>query len=1006
MATTPQGFLFLNRVHLMPIFSRLPPSIVSVVVTLVAIPSALAGKSIVTLDFSSESRISTFEAPLSSGLSNSLKSFPQQTALDDKVVKQGASSLRWSWNAGDELHFKIPPFDSTRTTGPYSSWRPSVLLWLHTDEAQEAPLILATDAATAAARKVPISLEHAAVWQRQIISYVHHLGVPAGTVPQHVILTAPEKGSGILHIDLASFDMQFPEDRGHWQKPGAVAATLKETADLYQKVDAAFTPSEGRQPTPAEITRVETIERELVRGGDRKPGDPASAAADMARQLEQFSRQNWLTRNRIGTYASSELKTHYGLPGEKTLIDAQNQIARAAALHGQLEAGSDARQQLGGAVIRYINYCEYQLGVDFIIPSGEVVKLRDLLVHHQLFERYVARCFAVSADFFNRLVLPDPRMQGNIEALGWGGGEFPVLLRSLYLLKDEAKIALAMRALQTGINNAIFPASTHGGYLDDGTVNHHGVPNWAYGGYCMPGFYDQLGNSYTRYQFLGQDRLDYMKRVLMRAEGFSAGIDVPFVLRARWLEARSTITPRSFKAFALHGHADGSIDADAAGAYLNLVPAAAAEEPLSRLGVKARPVPAQTFAMPWSCLLVHRDDGFLATVKGFNTQVAAFEMQGSNRLARYLSHGFLQISNNRSGGDKLSFEDSGFSFAGLDWSHLPGTTSKPLPYDQLHRNLGRARGTESFAGGLASASRDGIFAMKLRDIVDRTFTARKSYFFFGPRIICLGSDIHADDTAYPIHTTLFQKHLKTPDQPVHFNGSPVTGFPAETSHPASASPGWLLDPQGLGYVLPEGQSVTLRRSRQISHAASSGDQTLGPANEADQVVCWIDHGPAPRNAGYEYTILINRPAAEVESYALALAGEPSKRPYRVLQKNTAAHVLQEGDSGAIAYAIFEPGQPLPEEGIIRSSSNSFLALQRESGRGFTLTLCDPVLRQNPATPLVDYIPATTTLTLSGAWTAGNPPPNVSLRTSGDDTETEVIFTATDGSSVELELVPR
>ena len=56
---------------------------------------------------------------------------------------------------------------------------------------------------------------------------------------------------------------------------------------------------------------------------------------------------------------------------------------------------------------------------------------------------------------------------------------------------------------------------------------------------------------------------------------------------------------------------------------------------------------------------------------------------------------------------------------------------------------------------------EGVFAMKLHENekYNGSLRARKSWFVFGSRIICLGSDIESD---LPVHTTLFQNALPGP----------------------------------------------------------------------------------------------------------------------------------------------------------------------------------------------------------------------------------------------------
>ena len=69
--------------------------------------------------------------------------------------------------------------------------------------------------------------------------------------------------------------------------------------------------------------------------------------------------------------------------------------------------------------------------------------------------------------------------------------------------------------------------------------------------------------------------------------------------------------------------------------------------------------------------------------------------------------------------------------------------------------------TRPSPGGVSHRGRDGVFAMELHehDKYNGSLRARKSWFFFDNRIVCMGSDIEQGRGG--VHTTLFRIFWRT-----------------------------------------------------------------------------------------------------------------------------------------------------------------------------------------------------------------------------------------------------
>jgi chondroitin-sulfate-ABC endolyase/exolyase len=301
-------------------------------------------------------------------------------------------------------------------------------------------------------------------------------------------------------------------------------------------------------------------------------------------------------------------------------------------------------------------------------------------------------------------------------------------------------------------------------------------------------------------------------------------------------------------------------------------------------------------------------------------------------------------------------------------------------------------------GGVEGERGEGVFAMKLHDTChDPSFRAIKSYFIFGNQIICLGSNIENADTRHGTETTLFQCYMPNEGMAMELDGHPVTDFPLE--HRSGGGALTVIDPYGNAYVVPAGQKVHVMRHRQTSRTANNEGPT-----EGDYSTGWIEHGAAPDEGGYEYAML-------VQTTSDLVAGFAAHPPYRVLQKDEHAHILEHARRDVMACAIFTPDRELALGLIARTDTPTVAMIRRKGDGQIILRVADPKLRLpqrgNMAFLTEEDVEAererhTLRLHLRGQWEAVQSDPSLSLHKYNDE---RMVLAAdcADGRTLEMTL---
>jgi len=254
-------------------------------------------------------------------------------------------------------------------------------------------------------------------------------------------------------------------------------------------------------------------------------------------------------------------------------------------------------------------------------------------------------------------------------------------------------------------------------------------------------------------------------------------------------------------------------------------------------------------------------------------------------------------------------------------------------------------------------------------------------------IVCLGSGITNDDPEHPVETTLFQLGLPATETPTWINHvEPTTQFPLEWRAQGDG-PAWIVDHVGNGYYLPDASALRVARHEQDTPwNGSLGSSTIGNFE-----VAWLDHGPAPSGATYQYAIRVQTSPDAMAAYARSPG-------YEVLCGDERAHIVRDRASGITGYAFFEAGEA--EDELIAAVDVPCLLMAHVAADACVLSVCDPDLGW---TDEVERSPERIVrITLHGEWRLDGPAQARVVGAEAGRTTIEVI--CGDGRTVEMSLV--
>ena len=373
-------------------------------------------------------------------------------------------------------------------------------------------------------------------------------------------------------------------------------------------------------------------------------------------------------------------------------------------------------------------------------------------------------------------------------------------------------------------------------------------------------------------------------------------------------------------------------------------------------GIYPESSPEGHWSKNFAALSIHRRENWAVTVKGFNRFLWDFEnKRNENVFGMFASHGALLIANNETSLKVHDVEN------GWDWTKVPGATTLALDLQDLKLKKGRFYNPKDLAGGLTfkgtSSLENGIFGMDFeqpkyslsdwRKKID--FEFKKSVFFFENLLVCLGSDIAANNTKGKIvQTTLFQDKL-TESLSIEINGAVKrlsTSFSQSTPLKQGQNFTTLTDTKGNFYYIPDASKDMLKVhiKKQISKTEDGKTATSGKYGTA-----WLEHVGFPSH--YEYAVIIPTAGYSLKPYKLVSAQKTKMKAYNVLEKSKAAHVVQFFilpqnwtllKHPVTAYVIFQPSTSLPADGpVAEVSGGNILIMVEETVEFIHLSISSP-----------------------------------------------------------------
>lgn len=552
---------------------------------------------------------------------------------------------------------------------------------------------------------------------------------------------------------------------------------------------------------------------------------------------------------------------------------------------------------------------------------------------------------------------------------------------AVMLQKDDSAKYAYMKLLGDWVGQSMLCSDgTLGGIKPDGTSFHHGghYPSYSVGAFAAVGDFCFFTKD-TEFAPFEEGRRHF-KNSLMAMRNYSHTRDWGIGICGRHpLDgAIPEVDVLAFARVAMLGDLTGQgfqADPELAGAYIAL--GGSDKEILAtfkKMGISSLN-PAEGFTVyNYTALGIHRRNGWMLSLKGYNSDVWASEIYAKeNRYGRYLSYGTAQLFT------EPSAKESGYVREGWDWNRFPGATTIHLPFDLLNSPLPGTlmeRNDSRFPGVSSLEGRNGCLAFTYVEKQRKNFcagaTATKSVFCFDNRIIHIGTGI-TNNSQYPTETTLYQLALVDRTEEVDINETYSGAFPY-THMVSDHIQVVLTDTKKNFYIIKDGCGLTVEKKSQTSPSDEMKDPGKG-----DFITAYINHGVSPKDASYEYMLLVRPTTKDVKSFS-------KKAPYTVVQADNSAHVVKDAPTGITAYIIYK----VYNNGntLVNTADAETIVMERTREDGtIVMSICTPDLgiTQKGYTTSQSSQVITKTVVLNGEYSLDGNSNDVDISISGGKT---------------------
>ncbi len=910
---------------------------------------------------------------------------------DSSHFKVGRKSLKWKWNAHDTLQVDNP--DNLMTVSSNSNNSIGFYTWVYNENAVVDSLqFLITDAA----KTVNLSFKMYVGFKGWRCVYVDlkkdlRYNFNPSKPLRYLQVIAPSNGSGTL-----CFDVFMMQNTAVWHKANDFFVNVS-TKIPYDFVSPRLLKPDTSSVNLSDSVSANSIEKKLeawIIDDSKIDGDKRGYLNARLKGIKEWI--NVALKRRYSPI--SNLKFERKADNSVVAYDSVTQVGKG--LFPELVTYSQKISEYTGGVLLQLamNYklnkvkSDLQRCIDILDWMNDQ-GLADGSVMGTLY-RFKERFTALPQAFFIlRNDLPPSTFNNTLNAIHWlslvgtvYGDKYPTMdsknaddIRSAAVgkliyalsLKNQKERIVTLDSLQSFFNYAfsVAPGNTDIFKYDYSTYHHEGPYTSAYGNnalgqatliyYFMDNTkfalsnstYNQLRNTWIRYDLMSTNY------------GTPAGTGGRFPVKANiMLDATQEIaalalTQRGLVDDTLKGMFIRLMNIDKVSLRENLLlhsaanmqyseSIGAAKDLIRALNLPISPrdsmEPTDLRYMPYSGLFIHRNKGWLTTIKGFSRYIYDYETIRSpeNHLGRYLSYGNMEISSS-------VYKKSRLVDSCYDWSHIAGTTVKYLPMSVLERQDAELPSwhfsDETFLGGVRLNESVGTFSMNLHNTTeefDASFRAKKSSFFFGDIIYCMGSSISNNDNSNLTHTTLYQTLLPENSSPlVYINGVIDT---VSHNYPSAKNNMSIMDSWGNAYIIYGGNdSLYIKREERDNLVNNTNDNTL---LYRTYDAAYLSHGKSPNNKKYNYAVLLQPSQKTID-----LMMNTKSPVIEVIRQDDSAHVVFNTAKAVFGYAFFKPTETLNDNRSILKKVYSPSILMETVNSGSlsrTIVFTDPDLRRN------------------------------------------------------------
>lgn len=859
---------------------------------------------------------------------NIVSSKKESVSISKKKYKDGESSLKWKFKKGEVLSILGDVGYTVFKTGEQEKARSSYSMWIYNEEPIDGEMLVQFKKDEIVKCWFPIKMNFKG-WRTMWVQYDRDMkGEPIEGMDE-ITFVAPNESGEILidqivqsvlidprhnardeQVDFINLEADTAAN-AHWmalyknynqidKNEKKIVLNESETEGI-KKVEKRY---RGKLLKKVQVTPELIVEKEMEFSEYKKINLEFIQRLVIYKDLkpEEKEKIKYIATKEFGIYLR-ELAYMYNSTDN---VQEKERIAKL--FNESLEYMYDQGWTKGSSqgTIHHLGYQMREIYDAIFLMKEPLVKLGTVNKAKEMVTWYSA---------MGMIYTPKENLKGvNIDVLNT---MLPGMLTAILLNESKEKESKELYQLQSYLMNSIkYSPGVLGGFKYDGTVFHHmqNYPAYAKGAFegLVPIIYYLNGTSYA----VTGEQYKIVKNSVLTTRLYSNKYNYLLSLTGRHPNGKFKIDSEGFRLMALSG--EGGVDKELAQAYLRLDPQGKSAEKFRNMGLKEERAPQGSWTINMGSLQLHRRKEWLAGVKGYSRYLVGNETYIKNNLyGRYMSYGAFQILEG-------SLKESGYVQEGWDWKHFPGTTAIDVPFEKLKSNISQVDtksgveemllSDETYSGG-NSLNDNGMFAMKLHEHpkYNGTHRARKSVFFFNNKAILLGSGIENNDSENETHTTLFQNYL---------------GQNLKNSYIQKEDA--IIDSQNNLYKIVEGD-VVLKKGKQESKDQNSGEKT-----ENNYELAYINHGKAPKNGKYHYSILIKGNNEEQEKFR-------KNSKYEVLNQDNSSHIVKDLKSDMIGYALFESGK-VQNNRFIESVDTPSMILLQEKGKEIQMSFVDPDLR--------------------------------------------------------------